>query len=104
MVRFTIFGLIVFFAATLAVATAPAQDQFFAGTTTAVSDTQITVTRTVLGETTTRSFVITPETRIDGKPVVGAKVTVQFEPVEGAGDRAIHIVVRTSTPDKKKRD
>lgn len=99
--RFTIFGLIVVFAATLAVGTATAQDQFFAGTTTAVSETQITVSRTVLGETTTRTFMVTPETRIDGKLVVGAKVTVQFEPVEDAGDRAIHIVVRTPTPDKK---
>lgn len=70
------------------------KDQFFAGYITAVSDTQITVSRTVLGkQSSTRTFQITPETRIEGKPKVKAKVTVQFV-AEEEGDRAVHIIVR----------
>ena len=75
------------------------KDQFFAGYITAVSDTEITVSRTVLGkQSSTRTFRITPETKIEGKPKVKAKVTVQFVAAE-EGDRAVHIIVRAnSTP------
>lgn len=84
----------------------PPKDQFFAGYITAVSDTQITVSRTVLGkQSSTRTFQITPETRIEGTPKVKAKVTVQFVAGE-EGDRAVHIIVRGNTgpqpPGKKK--
>ncbi len=114
MVRFIIFG---FLTCLLACASLTAQtteetppasqpkDQFFAGYITAVSDTQITVSRTVLGkQSSTRTFQITPETRIEGTPKVKAKVTVQFVPAgEGEGDRAVHIIVRaTNGPPPKK--
>ncbi len=73
--------------------------QFFAGYVTALSDKQITVSRTVLGNRTeTRTFLITEETRIDGKPKVKSRVTVQFE-VTAEGSRAVLILVRT-TPKK----
>ncbi len=72
------------------------QPQFFSGTITALSDTEVTVIRTVLGKNSaTRTFVLTPETRIEGKPKVKARVTVRYIPDEN-GDRAVHIIVRPS--------
>jgi hypothetical protein len=70
------------------------QDQFFSGTVTALEETRITVTRTVLGtDSTTRTFLITPKTRMEGKPRVNARVTVRFV-TEDEVDRAVHILVR----------
>ncbi|MFN7995710.1 MAG: hypothetical protein U0Q18_19020 [Bryobacteraceae bacterium] len=78
------------------------QDQFFAGTITALNETSITVTRTVLGkESTVRSFSITPETHIEGKPKVKSRVTVRFVSGE-EGDRAVRIIVRGANPPPKK--
>ena len=77
------------------------QDQFFAGIITALSDTSVTVTRTVLGkESTVRSFAITPETHIEGKPKVKSRVTVRFLSGE-SGDRAVRIIVRGAPQPKK---
>jgi hypothetical protein len=65
-------------------------DQFFSGTIVEIDAQRITVSRTVLGkDSATRTFQITPETRIEGKPRVKSRVTVRFE-----GDRAVHIIVR----------
>ena len=73
------------------------QDQYFSGTVTAMDENKITVMRTVLGtDSTTRTFVITPKTRIEGKPKVKARVTVRFVS-EDDTDRAVHILVRTSS-------
>jgi hypothetical protein len=78
-----------------------AKDQFFSGYITSISDTSITVNRTVLGsQSSTRTFAITPETRIEGKPKVKARVTVEYVG-EDEGDRAVHIIVRTSQPKKQ---
>lgn len=78
---------------------APSPNQFFAGYVTAISENSITVSRTVLGkESSTRTFAITSETRIDGKPKVKSRVTVQFVDAE-EGDRAVLIIVRG--PQKK---
>jgi hypothetical protein len=75
---------------------APAPDQYFSGSVTAIEAAKITVTRTVLGtESTTRAFVITPETRIEGKPKLKSRVTVRYVTVEEI-DRAVHILVRTA--------
>jgi hypothetical protein len=114
-VRFIIFGILTCLLACPILAPAqtaqdpPAEqpkDQFFAGYITAVSDTEITVSRTVLGkQSSTRTFQITPETKIEGKPKVKAKVTVQFVAAE-EGDRAVHIIVRensTPPPQNKKQ-
>jgi hypothetical protein len=75
------------------------QDQFFAGTITTLSDTRITVTRTVLGkESSVRTVAITPETVIQGgKPKLKSKVTVKW--VSGSdGDRAVKIILRGTVP------
>lgn len=72
------------------------QDQFFSGTITSLSTDKITVSRTVLGKNSSiRTFLVTPETRVEGKPKVKARVTVRFVSSEG-GDLAVHIIVRSS--------
>jgi hypothetical protein len=72
----------------------PQPDQYFSGVVTKLEAGKITVTRTVLGkEDATKTFVVTAETRTEGKPKLKARVTVRF--VTGdEGDRALHIVVR----------
>lgn len=70
-------------------------DQFFSGTIVEITTDHITVSRTVLGKDSgTRTFVITPETRIEGKPRAKSRVTVRFISEEES-DRAIHIIVRS---------
>jgi len=78
--------------------TAP-QGEFFSGSVTVLSSDKVTVLRAELGKNVTRTFVITPETKIEGKPRVKSRVTVRFVPADD-GDRAVHIIVRTSTPKK----
>ena len=74
---------------------APRQrDTFFSGTITAFSDSEIRVSRSFLGkENVERTFQVTAETRIEGRPAAGARVTVRYV-TTGAGDRALHIIVR----------
>ena len=80
---------------------APPQDQFFAGNITALTETSITVTRTVLGkESAVRTFAITPETHIEGNPKLKSKVTVRYITTD-EGDRAIRIIVRGAPAGKK---
>ncbi len=70
-------------------------DQFFAGNVTALSGETLTVGRTVLGKiSSTRTFRITPETRVEGNLRVRSKVTVRFVSRDD-GDQALHIIVRT---------
>ena len=82
--------------------TAPAppqqQTQTFAGNVTALTSGKITVTRSILGRSAKRTFLIKPDTRIEGKLRVKAKVTVGF-PASDEGDVAKLIVVRS--PQKK---
>jgi len=78
----------------------PPQDQYFSGTVTALSDSRITVLRTVFGtESTTKVFIVTPETRFEGKPKLKARVTVRFVGNED-GDRAVHVLVRPASAKK----
>ena len=78
---------------------APAEQphtEFFSGVVTALTDDQITVFKTVLGKNSeTRTFRITPDTRIEGKLRLKTRVTVRYARAE-EGDRAVHIIVRTS--------
>jgi len=70
-------------------------DQFFSGRVTALTATQVTVVRTVLGkDNATRTFLLTPDTRIEGGRVrVKSQVTVRFVSSD-QGDKAVHIIVR----------
>ena len=79
-------------------------DQFFAGNITALTESSITVSRTVLGkDSTVRTFAITPETVVQGgKPKLKAKVTIKW--VSGDdGDRAVKIILRGSAPPPPKK-
>lgn len=79
-------------------------DQFFAGVVTALADDSITLTRTVLGKSTVRSFAISAETAVQpqgGKPKLKQKVTVKWVSGEN-GDRAVKIILRGSAPALKK--
>jgi len=72
----------------------PQADQYFSGVIKKIGEGRITITRTVLGkEDATKTFLVTPETRTEGKPKVKARVTVRFVTAED-GDRAVHILVR----------
>ncbi len=80
----------------------PAAEQFFSGIVTDNAPDSLTVTRSVLGKSpVTRTFQITPETKIEGRLRVKARVTVQYAPGDD-GDRAVHIIVRSTQPKKEK--
>ena len=80
-------------------------DQYFAGVVTALADGSITLTRTVLGKATVRTFAITAETVMQpqgGKPKLKQKVTVKWVTGDN-GDRAVKIILRGSAPAPKKQ-
>jgi len=80
-------------------------DQYFAGVVTALTDASITLTRTVLGKATVRSFAINAETVVQppgGKPKLKQKVTVKWVSGEN-GDLALKIILRGSAPAPKKQ-
>ena len=73
-----------------------ARDDFFSGTITVLAEDKITVIRTVLGKSSeTRTFAITPATKVEGKLRVKLRVTVRFTKDEDV-DKALHIIVRTT--------
>lgn len=74
----------------------PKYDETFSGPIVEVSATKITVSRSILGKPAEkRTFWIKPDTRVEGKLRVRAKVTVGFVKTED-GDVARLVVVRTS--------
>ena len=56
----------------------PTYEDTFACPIVEVSATKVTVSRTVLGKTEKRAFLIKPDTRIEGKLKMKVKVTVGF--------------------------
>ncbi|MEX2260474.1 MAG: hypothetical protein WD696_00910 [Bryobacteraceae bacterium] len=80
-------------------AEAPKPPRFFSGSILDISVSQITVTRMGLGQKhDTRTFAITSETRIEGKPEAKARATVRFVTKDQA-NHALDIVVR---PERKR--
>ena len=76
--------------------------EFVSGTVTELSPGRIVVNRTVLGKPPEdRTFLITAETKVEGKLAPQARVTVGFKPSE-EGDVAKHIIVRPNAPPPKK--
>jgi hypothetical protein len=73
-------------------------DQYFSGVIVGLSPEKLTVSRTVLGATSSRTFLIGAETQVEGKLAVKARVTVKYVTREEE-DRAVHILVRD--PPKK---
>jgi hypothetical protein len=72
----------------------PKYDETFSGPIVEVSAAKITVSRSILGKPAEkRTFLIKPDTRIEGKLRVRAKVTVGFVTTDD-GDVARLVVVR----------
>jgi len=68
--------------------------EFFSGTIADLPEGKITVVRTVPGSPSeTRSFILTPDTKIEGKLKVKVRVTVGFKTSEN-GEVAVRIIVR----------
>ena len=77
--------------------TAKTADTFFAGTVSQTSAETIIVGRTVRGKAESRTFRLTPQTKIEGKLAVKVRVTVRYI-TDDDGDIATLIVVRGSAP------
>jgi len=72
----------------------PQESETFAGTVVELTATRVTVSRSILGGAAERrSFLLKPDTRVEGKLRVKARVTVGFVNTE-EGDVARLIVVR----------
>lgn len=74
----------------------PKYDHTFSGPIVEVTETQITVSRSILGKPAEkRTFAIHPDTRVEGKLRIHAKVTVGYVTTDD-GDVARLVVVRSS--------
>jgi hypothetical protein len=80
--------------------TAKAANTFFAGTVSQFSAETIIVGRTVRGKAESRTFSLTPQTKIEGKLALRVRVTVRYIS-DDDGDTATMIVVRGSAPAPK---
>ena len=79
----------------------PKYDQTFSGPIVELTATQITVSRSILGKPAEkRSFLIKPDTRVEGKLRVHVKVTVGYVTTDD-GDVARLVVVRNKQSEKK---
>jgi hypothetical protein len=78
--------------------------QFFAGTITAITDDQITISRTLVGhQPDTRSFQLTPKTKLNKNNCkLNAKVTVRYQHLP-EGDIALQVLVHPSSKPTAKR-
>jgi hypothetical protein len=79
--------------------TAKKDDTFFAGTASEWTSEKIVVSRSVAAKTEQRTFRITPETKVEGKPRAKVRVTVRYTTDED-GDIAMLIVVRAPVKQK----
>lgn len=73
------------------------KDQMFSGVVTAIDNSSLTATRT--GSKDSRTFVITPETRFEGKAKVSSRVTIRYV-VTDEGARAVRVIVRAPAAKK----
>jgi hypothetical protein len=83
-------------------ATTKAADTFFAGTVSQFNAETVMVGRTVRGKAESRTFNLTPQTKIEGKLVLKVRVTVRYI-TDDDGDTATLIVVRGSAPKTAKQ-
>jgi hypothetical protein len=82
----------------------PKYDETFSGPIVELSATKVTVSRSILGKPAEkRTFSIKPDTRIEGKLRVRAKVTVGFVTTDDGEDVARLVVVRTSQKQTEKK-
>lgn len=74
--------------------------EFVSGTVTELPPGKIVVNRAVLGKPAeNRVFLITSETKVEGKLQANARVTVGFK-TSDEGDVAMRIIVRSAAPRK----
>ena len=81
----------------------PKYDHTFSGLIVEIAETEITVSRSILGKPAEkRKFAIKPDSRVEGKLRVHAKVTVGYVTTDDS-DVARLVVVRSSqrAPEKK---
>lgn len=76
--------------------TAEPKDQMFSGQVTAIDNASLTAIRT--GSKDSKTFLITAQTKFEGKPKVDSRVTIRYVVTED-GDRAVRVIVRA--PAKK---
>jgi hypothetical protein len=75
-------------------------DQYFSGTVISYAGEKVTVARTAPSANgSSRDFMITRDTEIEGKLKVKVRVTVQYI-VKDDVDYAVHIIVRNQPPKK----
>jgi hypothetical protein len=75
-------------------------NEFFSGTVLALEPSKITISRVLLGKPAeNRDFLITPETKVEGKLRTKARVTVGFKSSDN-GDIAVRIIVRNAQQKK----
>jgi hypothetical protein len=77
--------------------TAKTADTFFAGTVAQFTSETILVGRTVRGKAESRTFSLTPHTKVEGKLALKVRVTVRYI-TDDDGDTATLIVVRGAAP------
>jgi hypothetical protein len=98
-------GLIAGTAATTLLAdetnTSKTADTFFAGTVSQSTSETIIVGRTVRGQAESRTFRLTPHTKIEGKLALRVRVTVRYVTDDEGGETATLIVVRGAVPAPK---
>ena len=73
----------------------PQKFEFFSGTIEDLPAGRITVSRNTLGKAESRTFLITADTKVEGRLRTGARVTVRYTAGE-EGDVAVHIIVRAA--------
>ncbi len=74
---------------------------FYSGTVSEVPEGKVTVVRSLLGKAPeTRTFIITADTKVEGRLRVKARVTVGYRTTDD-GDVAVRIIVRNQQNPKK---
>ena len=74
--------------------------EFYSGTVSEVPEGKVTVVRTLMGKAPeTRTFIINPETKIEGRLRPKVRVTVGYRTTD-EGEVAVRIIIRGS-PGKK---
>jgi hypothetical protein len=76
----------------------PVSYEFFSGTVAEIQQSRLTVVRTVPGKPPEKhTFILKPDTRVEGKLRTRSRVTVGYISTE-EGDIALRVVVRQNLP------
>lgn len=77
--------------------------EFYSGIVSEVPEGKVTVVRSILGkQPETRTFLITPTTKVEGKLRAKVRVTVGYKSTD-EGDVAVRIIVRTQGNSNNKK-